>query len=232
MSDSLQSAGRQYTRLPLSSIISQSLLEFMSIESVMLTISSLSTFFSFRLQYFPALGSFPMSWLCVLSCSSRVWLCATLWTITCQVPLSMGFSRQEYWSELLFPPPGDLYNSGIKPMSLTSPALAGRFFTISTTWESTIHFINLFTPFLHRYSCLRISLRVWILDSISETLKQSQKSGTSTHFAVWERCIPICFPLLWFFPYLNRISSWYNISEELKKLSLKGGILYDHSWLC
>ena len=131
------------------------------------------------LQYFPALGSLPMRWLCELSCSSCVWLCATLWTITSQVPLSMGLSRQEYWSGLLCPPPGDLHNSGIEPMSLTSLALAG-----------------------------------WILDGISETLKQSQKSGTSTHFAVWERCIPICSPLLWFFPYLSRISSWYNISEE------------------
>jgi len=43
----------------------------------------------------------------------------------------MGFSRQEYWSRLPFPIPGDLPNRGIKPMSLTSPALAGRFFTIS-----------------------------------------------------------------------------------------------------
>ena len=163
---------------------------------------------------FKSLLVWTMMCACMLSHFSCVWLCMPLWTITCQVPLSMGFSRQEYWSELLFPPPGDLYNSGIEPMSLTSPALAGRFLTISTTWESTIHFINLFTPFPHRYPCLRISLRVWIPDSISETLKQSQKSGTYTHFAVWERCILICFPLLWFFPYLNRISSWYNISEE------------------
>ena len=44
----------------------------------------------------------------------------------------MGFSRQEYWSGLLFPPPGDLPNSGIEPMSL---ALAGRFFTKCTIWD-------------------------------------------------------------------------------------------------
>ena len=47
----------------------------------------------------------------------------------------MGFSRQEYWSGLPCPPPGDLPNPGIEPVSLTSPALAGRFFTISATWE-------------------------------------------------------------------------------------------------
>ena len=59
----------------------------------------------------------------------------------CQAPLSMGFSSQEYWSGLSCPPPGDLPNSGIKPVSPMSPALAGRFFTISTTWEAPIHFI-------------------------------------------------------------------------------------------
>ena len=50
----------------------------------------------------------------------------TLWTVAHQAPLSMGFSRQEYWSELPFLSPGDLPNPGIEP---SSPALAGRFFT-------------------------------------------------------------------------------------------------------
>ena len=60
--------------------------------------------------------------------SEAVHSCPTLttsWTAAHQAPLSMGFSRQQYWSELPFPPPGDLPNSGIKPVS---PALAGRFF--------------------------------------------------------------------------------------------------------
>ena len=48
----------------------------------------------------------------------------------------MGFSRQEYWSGWPCPPPGDLPNPGIEPMSLISPALAGRFFTTSATWEA------------------------------------------------------------------------------------------------
>ena len=56
--------------------------------------------------------------------------------VTSQAPLSMGFSRQEYWSGLPCPPPGDLPNPGIEPVSLTSPALAGRFFTTSATWEA------------------------------------------------------------------------------------------------
>ena len=54
--------------------------------------------------------------LCVLSCSV-VSDSATPWTAACQAPLSMGFSRQEYWSGLPCPPPGDLPNSGIKPRS-------------------------------------------------------------------------------------------------------------------
>ena len=54
----------------------------------------------------------------------------------------MGFSRQEYWSGLPCPSPRDLPNPGIKPTSLTSPALAGRFFTTSTTWEALTCFIH------------------------------------------------------------------------------------------
>ena len=70
----------------------------------------------------------------VLSHFSRVQLLATLWTITLQAPLSMGFSRQEYWSGLPCPPLGDLPPApGIEPSSLTSPALAGRFVTTSVT---------------------------------------------------------------------------------------------------
>ena len=56
---------------------------------------------------------------------SRVQLFTTPWTATSQVPLSMGFSSQEYWSGLPCPPPGDLPNPGIKRASLMSPALAG-----------------------------------------------------------------------------------------------------------
>ena len=51
----------------------------------------------------------------------------------------MGFSRQEYQSGLPCPPPGDLPNSGIKPALLTSPTLAGGFFTISITWEAQVY---------------------------------------------------------------------------------------------
>jgi len=62
-------------------------------------------------------------------------LFGTLRTVARQALLSMGFSRQEYWCGLPFPTPWDLSNPGIKPASLLSPALAGGFFTSSTTWE-------------------------------------------------------------------------------------------------
>ena len=61
---------------------------------------------------------------CSVVCDS-----ATLWTIACQAPLSMGFFRQEYWSKLPFPHPWDLPDSGIESVPPVSPALAGRSFT-------------------------------------------------------------------------------------------------------
>ena len=65
-------------------------------------------------------------------------LCPTLYdpvNFACQTLLSMGFSRQEYWSGLSCPAPGDLPNSGIDPVS----ALAGRFFTTNATWEAYLY---------------------------------------------------------------------------------------------
>ena len=53
-------------------------------------------------------------------------------------PLSMGFSRQKYWSRLPFPTPGNLPDPGIEPESLTSPGLAGRFFSPKATWEVSL----------------------------------------------------------------------------------------------
>ena len=71
----------------------------------------------------------------VLSRFTSVRLFVTLWTLALQAALSMGFPRQEYWSGLLCPPAGGLPDPGIKPASLMSSALAGKFFTTSTTWE-------------------------------------------------------------------------------------------------
>ena len=73
---------------------------------------------------------------CVLSHSSRVLLFVTLWSVAHQAPLFMEFSRQEYWSGLPCPPPGNFPNPGMEPSSLTSPSLEGGFFTTSATWEA------------------------------------------------------------------------------------------------
>ena len=72
---------------------------------------------------------------CVLGHFSCVRLSVTLWIVARQAPLSMGFSRQAYWSGLPCPPPGDLPNPRTAPMFLTPPSLAGGFFNTSTNWE-------------------------------------------------------------------------------------------------
>ena len=74
--------------------------------------------------------------VCVCVCTHTVVSdSVTPWTVAHQVPLSMGFSSQEYWSGLPFPTPGDLQVPGIKPTSFLSLALAGRFVTIRATWD-------------------------------------------------------------------------------------------------
>ena len=73
---------------------------------------------------------------CMLSCFSCVRFFATLQTVAHQAPVSMGFSRQEHWSGLPCPPPGGLPHPRMESASLTSPALVGRFFITSATWEA------------------------------------------------------------------------------------------------
>ena len=73
----------------------------------------------------------------MLSCFSYVQLFVTLLTIARQATLSTGFSRQEYWTGLPCPPPGNLPHPGIEPLSFKSPALTGRFFTTIATWGKT-----------------------------------------------------------------------------------------------
>ena len=78
----------------------------------------------------------------MLSCFSHARLFVTLCTVAHQAPLSIGFSRQEYWSELPCPPPGNLPDPGIKPKSPVSPALAGGCLTTSDTWEASNYSID------------------------------------------------------------------------------------------
>ena len=85
--------------------------------------------------------------MCVLSHFSCVQLFLALWTVANRSPLPMGFSQQEYWSGLPGEDPGNLPDPGVEPASLMSPALAGRFFTTSATWEPPG-----FHTFIHKWS--------------------------------------------------------------------------------
>ena len=69
---------------------------------------------------------------CMLSCLIHVQLFVTPGTVAHQAPLSIGFSRQEYWSGLPFPFPGDFPDPGFEPASLTSPALAAEFLPLAS----------------------------------------------------------------------------------------------------
>ena len=82
---------------------------------------------------------------------SHVRLFATPWTIACQAPLSMGFPRQEYWSGLPFPSPGDLPDPGIE---YVSPTLAGGFYTTESPGEPMLFTTSLY---FHVSSLLSLS---------------------------------------------------------------------------
>ena len=93
---------------------------------------------------------------------SRVPLFVTLWTAACQAPLSMEFSRQEYWSGLPFPTPSDLPNSGIEPTFLTSPILAGRFFTTEPLGKPYNSILSFFLPFHTVHGVLKARILKWV----------------------------------------------------------------------
>ena len=108
-------------------------------------------------------------YVCVLG---HVRLFATSWTVACQASLSMGFSRQEYWSGLPFPSAGNIPDPRIKPTSLMSPALAGGFFTTSATWDMGIRVIS-FSYFQGYILCL---------DTVFYTSKHTHtQTHTHTH---------------------------------------------------
>ena len=95
------------------------------------------------------------------------WLCPTLgdpWTVVRQVPLSMEFSRQEYWSGLPFPPPGDLSDPGIEPNASYVSCIGSRFFSIGTTWEA-LYIINV---------CVCVYIYIYILNALEELLRLTE----------------------------------------------------------
>ena len=86
---------------------------------------------------------------CPALCCAQSCLTVTPQAVAHKAPLSVGFSRQEYWSGLPCPPPGDLPDPGIEPASLASPALAGRFFT---TVEAKANIFGVFFLFCDKHS--------------------------------------------------------------------------------
>ena len=112
---------------------------------------------------------------------SHVWLFATPWTIACQAPLYMEFSRQEYWSRLPLPFPGYLPNPGIEPISVMSYALRGGFFSTSATWEvNTRHnFINVCQSCLLDAECVKCSVLVF-------SLKKNPKYVRNLSQGIWK----------------------------------------------
>ena len=83
---------------------------------------------------------------------SHVWLFATSWVVALWALLSMKFSRQEYWSGLPFPIPGDLPHPGIESVSPMSSALAGRFFTTQPPGKT------LYMRYAHIYASIYLQL--------------------------------------------------------------------------
>ena len=109
---------------------------------------------------------FTLHSVCVLSHFSPVRFFATLWTVALQAALSMGFSRQEYWSGLPCPPPGDLPDPGIEPMSLVYPSLTDMFYIPginSTTWEA---------PWFRG-----VSVNIWIVVYVKKSDLKAEKYG-------------------------------------------------------
>ena len=102
--------------------------------SVVCIVRRMASFFGYSsyLRY-PIKTATALNWT---ECFSHVWLFATVWTVAHQAPPSMGFSRQDYWSGLPFSPAGDLPELGFEPVSFASPAIAGPFFTTTTTEEA------------------------------------------------------------------------------------------------
>ena len=125
--------------------------------------------------------------LCYVQLLSRVQLCVTPWTVACQAPLSMGFSRQEYWSGLPFPSPGDYTDPGMELVSPVAPALAGRFFTTEPPGKSynTIFFV-FFTPWVW-LSRTVISACMWRCVGLS---MRKMCSDLSPQGEVNQNCLP------------------------------------------
>ena len=102
----------------------------------------------------------------------------------------MGFSRQEYWSGLPCPPPGDLPNPGIKPGSLMSPPPSGKFFTTNATWEALMH---VYLHIYHKTTCWYIRWHICISSwkeawecALRQHLHSKYTAVTGLYVYLWE----------------------------------------------
>ena len=120
----------------------------------------------------------------------RVELFVTPWSVACQAPPSMGFSRQEYWSGLLCPNPGDLPYPGTKSTFLMYPALPGRFFAMSATEEAPHAHSNISVnvPSIPSFHACHLRIKGSFLLPCNEKL-QIDLGPTPTDYLLWQPLI-------------------------------------------
>ena len=135
--------------------------------------------------------------MCAVFSHSVVSNSATSWTVAHQAPLSLGFFRQQYWSGLPFPTPGDLLNLGIKPMY---PALAGEFFTTEPPGKLYIsisivyHRILTIVSKLYSRTLLLSILYVTVLHLLTSTSNSITPTSPPSKF--WYICLQLRITLL------------------------------------
>ena len=121
-------------------------------------------------------------WNCVKLAQSCLTLCDPMDCIALQAPLSMGFSRQEYWSGLLYPPPGDLPDPGIKPTSPDFPALQVDSLPLNHQGSPSVAELTPLTPFLYNFeNCL---CHWWHGCNHRRNINNS-KLGCSPYYRTW-----------------------------------------------
>ena len=124
----------------------------------------------------------PCAAACVLSFFSHVWL-STLWTEAHQALMSMGFCRQEHWSGLPCPPPGDLPDPEITPVSLMSPAVVIWFFNTRATWEAHVQIsLLIYSPLTFVRSLAKVNLLLTTSYFVRRGGKYTQKNCTKKIF--------------------------------------------------
>ena len=149
--------------------------------------------------------------VCVCVCMCVCWLSRVIpWLVTCQAPLSMGFSRQGYWSGLLFPTPGDLLDSG-RPASLAFPALASRFFTTAPPGHTQFYLLSLrichfLVPPIYR-SIQYVSFCVWCISLVLMFVGALNMIFISEWRAGCVYCVWFPVPYSW-----NRLRQWFSQS--------------------